>query len=228
MDELMIINHPKSSFSEEIRKVRANLKFSAINDDVQVIMMTSSVPGEGKSLVSANLAVAFAQNDERVLIIDCDLRKGRQGKIFGVAPRKAKGLSNLLINRNWEEEYQDYIRKTRIPNLYIIQTGAFPPNPSELLASERCKKLFEKLRERFDVIILDCPPLFGLNDALVVSSYADASILVARHKKTSMEMLEKSKKALDTVGAKKVSVVLNQIDAKEKSYYYYGRYYSES
>jgi len=226
MNELAIIDRPKSSFSEEIKRVRTNLKFSAINDEMRVIMITSSLAGEGKSFVSANLAASFAQFNEKVLIIDCDLRKGRQKKIFGVPMKKTGGLSNLLINKEWETAYPEYIRTTKVDNLFVIPTGPYPPNPSELLATDRFEKLLTTLKKSFDLIILDCPPLIGLNDALVVSKYADASIIVARHKKTSIDLLEKSKKSLDAVGARVAGVILNQIDAKENNYYY-GHYYSE-
>lgn len=226
MSELVVLEKPNSYVSEEIKKVRTNLKFTAVTDDIKTIMVTSSVPGEGKSFISANLAVAFAQNEERVLIIDCDLRKGRQKKIFEIAERKSGGFSSLLINKNFEEDYKKYIRKTNVNNLYLISSGPFPPNPSELLSSERCKKIIEMLKSKFDIIILDCPPLVGLNDTLVISSYADISIIVARHKKTPMDVLEKSKKALENVGVKKLSVILNQIDTKVNSYYY-GHYYKD-
>lgn len=227
MDELIIVEKPNSTFSEEIKKVRTNLQFSSVNDDMKVIMITSSIPGEGKSFVSANLAGAFAQSQENVLLIDCDLRKGRIKHLFGLAnTKKTGGLSNLLINKNWKEEYAKYIKKTKVENLFVITSGAFPPNPSELLASRRFEELLEEFKEKFDVIILDCPPITGLNDSLVLASRADASILVAKYRKTSIELLEKSKKALENVGVKLAGVILNQIDAKERNYYY-GGYYSE-
>jgi len=226
MSELVVIEKPNSHVSEEIKKVRTNLKFTAVSDDIKTIMITSSVPGEGKSFISANLAVSFAQNGEKVLIIDCDLRKGRQKKIFEIAERKSGGFSSLLINKEWEEEYKKYIRKTKVENLYMIPSGPFPPNPSELLSSERCKNIIEKLKTKFDIIILDCPPLVGLNDTLVISNYSDISIIVAKHKSTPMDLLEKSKKSLENVGVKKLSVVLNQMDAKVNPYYY-GHYYRD-
>lgn len=226
MDELIIIDKPNSTFSEEIKKVRTNLQFSAVNEDMKVIMITSSVPGEGKSLISANLACAFAQSQESVLLIDCDLRRGRQKKVFGlVKSEKTNGLSNLLINKNWKEEYVKYIKKTKVDNLYVITAGAFPPNPSELLSSRRFENLLTELKESFDIIILDCPPVTGLNDSLILGSRADATILVARYRKTSMELLQRTKKTLENVGVKLTGVILNQINAKETNYYF-GEYYS--
>ena len=213
------------SFNEEIKKIRTNIKFSSVNEDVKVICVTSSLPGEGKSLISANLAASFAQYDEKVLLIDCDLRKGRQRKLFNIPNNNDLGLSKLLINKRWENEYKNYINATKINNLSVIPTGIFPPNPSELLTSERFLFLIKKLKEDYDRIILDCPPIEGLSDALVVSSLADTTVLVAKYKSTPMNLLEKSKKALDKVGSKLAGVVLNHVD-KEPNTYYYG-YYKE-
>lgn len=220
------IEKDSTSFNEEIKKIRTNLKFSSINGDVKVICVTSSLPGEGKSLISANLAASFAQYDEKVLLIDCDLRKGRQKQLFNIPNNNEQGLSKLLINKRWENEYKNYIKQTKIDNLSVIPTGIYPPNPSELLTNERFVKLIEKLREDYSIIVLDCPPIEGLSDALVVSSMADTTVLVAKHKSTPLKLLEKSKKALDKVGAKLAGVVLNHVE-KEPNTYYYG-YYKES
>lgn len=220
------IEKDSTSFNEEIKKIRTNLKFSSINGDVKVICVTSSLPGEGKSLISANLAASFAQYDEKVLLIDCDLRKGRQKQLFNIPNNNEQGLSKLLINKRWENEYKNYIKQTKIDNLSVIPTGIYPPNPSELLTNERFVKLIEKLREDYSIIVLDCPPIEGLSDALVVSSVADTTVLVAKHKSTPLKLLEKSKKALDKVGAKLAGVVLNHVE-KEPNTYYYG-YYKES
>ena len=147
------IEKDSTSFNEEIKKIRTNLKFSSINGDVKVICVTSSLPGEGKSLISANLAASFAQYDEKVLLIDCDLRKGRQKQLFNIPNNNEQGLSKLLINKLWENEYKNYIKQTKIDNLSVIPTGIYPPNPSELLTNERFIKLIEKLREEFSSII---------------------------------------------------------------------------
>ena len=218
-NELLVIKKPYSSFSEEIKRVRTNIKFSAVDEAVKVIMITSSVAGEGKSFMTANLATAFALNNEKVLIIDCDLRKGRQNKIFGIACEENEGFSNLLLDKLWDERYMDYVKPTKVKKLSIIPTGPYPPNPSELLASTKCKNLIDRYKQFFDVIILDCPPVLGLNDSLVVSTYADLSIIVAAHKKTPMDLLIESKKSLENVGAKKINVILNKVDSKDNPYY---------
>ncbi len=227
MKELLVIDKPNSSFSEEIKKTRTNLKFSQISDEVKVMMITSSVPGEGKSFVTANLAASFAQYNEKVLIVDCDLRKGRQKKVFNIPDDEEGGLSKLLINKDWKSEYPSYIKKTKVSNLFVLPTGPFPPNPSELLATERFKKFVEELKKVFDIIILDCPPVVGLNDAIVVSSIADISIIVAKYKSTSIDLVEKTKKSLESVGARIAGVILNQMETTKSSYYYYGGYYKE-
>ena len=213
------------TFNEEIKKIRTNIKFSSVKEDIKVICVTSSLPGEGKSLISANLAASFAQYDEKVLLIDCDLRKGRQRKLFNIPVNDELGLSKLLINKNWENDYKDYIKQTNIKGLSVIPTGIYPPNPSELLTSERFLNLLTKLRGEYDRIILDCPPIEGLSDALVVSSISDTTVLVAKYKSTPMNLLEKSKKALDKIGSKISGVILNHVD-KEPNTYYYG-YYKE-
>ena len=217
----------KVSFNEEIKKLRTNLKFSAINGEVRVIGLTSSLPSEGKSRISASLALSFAQNDERVLLIDCDLRKGRQKQLFSIPDNSEGGVSKLLIAKDWEKEYRGFICDTKYDNLFVIPTGVYPPNPSELLSNERFALLMQKLRKEFDVIILDCPPLEGLSDALVISKYTDTMVLVAKFKSTPIKLVEKSKKSLETVGAKLAGIVLNQVE-KEPNTYYYGYYSAES
>ena len=149
-NELIVNSDPKSNVAETLRIVRTNLQFSAVDENLKTILITSSLPGEGKSFVAANLATAFAQAGKRVLIVDCDLRKGRQHKIFKVSGKD--GLSNLLINDI--NEFGKYIIETRIENLYLIPRGTFPPNPSELLNSKKNKALFEKLKVHFDIIIM--------------------------------------------------------------------------
>lgn len=226
MKELFVVERPNSSFGEEIKKTRTNLLFSNLDDDMKVIMITSSIPGEGKSFISSNLAAAFAQADEKVLLIDCDLRKGRLKKIFNIPP-EVKGLSDLLINKKWEEEYKSYINKTEVKKLDVMISGSYPPNPSELLASNRFEELLNKLRKNYNFVILDCPPIVGLNDAFVVAKKSDRCVLVANSQKTSMEILEKSKAELDKMDVKLAGIILNEIEVQNNKYYYYGHYYRD-
>ena len=173
MKELIVQNYPKSSVTEAIKQVRTNLRFSSVNEQIKTILITSSVAGEGKSFISANLASAFATSKEKVLLIDCDLRRGRQKELFGLHKTSKTGLSNLLIDKSWEKNINTYIHKTEVPNLDVIPIGSMPPNPTVLLESEKLDKITETLKKKYDVVIFDAPPTGGLTDALVLTRLAD-------------------------------------------------------
>ena len=219
--DLVICSKPKGVTSEAIRTLRTNLQFSLI-DDSKVIMVTSSIPGEGKSFISANLAGAFSMVNKKVLLIDCDLRKGRQSKIFGISDDK--GLSVLLLEDI--KNYKKYIHKTDIEGLDVLLNGIVPPNPSELLGSEKNAALLELLKKDYDIIILDCPPVSAVTDALVLSRLADKVVIVCAYKKTPLEMLNDTYKSLEAVKDKIAGVIINQVKYKSgDKYYYYDRYY---
>ena len=215
-NELIVQENPKSNISEAIRTIRTNLQFSSIDEEVKTILVTSSMPSEGKSFTSSNLAVAFAQNDSKVLIVDCDMRKGRLHKIFNVT--NDKGLSNLLIDEV-EDEFKHYIRRTRIDNLYILTMGTVPPNPSELLNSAKNKLLIQVLKKKFDYIIFDGVPISGLTDSLIMARLVDKVVIVSCFGETKMELLENTKKSLESVGADIAGVVVNKTPAVKSSYY---------
>ena len=222
-EELVVNYNPKSSFSESIKTVRTNLQFSLVNKDIKTILLTSPEPGDGKSFVSANLAIAFTQENKKVLLIDADLRKGRQHRIFKIHNDKSKGYSNLILSSKEESTIHDFIVRTEVKNLDLLPTGAFPPNPSELLLSTNNKELMDKLREMYDIIIVDCAPVLGLNDALVMTKLTDINIVVVTKRKTKIESLEEVKKNFEKVGAKVNGVILNKVKQKDISYYgYYG------
>lgn len=221
--ELIVNNNPKSSFSESIKTIRTNLQFSLVNSNVKTILLTSPEPGDGKSFISANLAVAFAQENKRVLLIDSDLRKGRQYKIFKVKNDKSKGYSNLILSDKSSSSIMNFIVPTDIKNLYLLPNGATPPNPSELLSSTNNKELLDKLKSMFDLIILDCAPVLGLNDTLVMTKYSDVNAVVVTTKKTKVELLDQVKKSFERANVKIDGVILNKVKAKDISYYgYYG------
>ena len=190
-DELVIQNKPKSNISEDIRTIRTNLMFTSSDEESKVILVTSSIPGEGKSFISSNLATAFAQTGESTLLIDSDLRLGRIHKVFGIS--NTKGLSNLLVGQN-VVDCAEYIKKTNIPNLYIIPRGTVPPNPSELLNSTNTKKIINFLRENFDRIIFDGVPINGLPDSLIMASLVDRVVLVTSCGYTKIDELMEAKK----------------------------------
>lgn len=220
-NELIVEKRPKSTISEDIRTIRTNLEFSLV-DDAKTIMITSSVPGEGKSFISSNLAAAFAQNNKKVLLIDCDMRLGRTHKIFEISNKK--GLSNLILKLDDDTAYEEYIQKTDIKNLFVIPRGMVPPNPSELLSSKRFVKLIKDLEKVFDEIILDSVPVNGLSDALVISKVADKVLIVSRYGKTDIADLENTKRSLENVGAKIAGVVINSVPKARSKY---GNYYFE-
>ena len=225
MKELIVHNYPKSSVTEAIKAVRTNLRFSSINENVQTILVTSSIAGEGKSFTSANLASAYATGGEKVLVIDCDLRRGRQKDLFGLHGTSRTGLSNLLIDKEWESNLSKYIHSTEVSNLDVIPTGSTPPNPGVLLESKKIEKVVAKLKKEYDIIIFDAPPVGGLTDALIMTRLADIVLIVARAKKTTLELLENTKEALENVNANIAGVILNRVDKKDskyyKNYYYY-------
>lgn len=222
-EELVVATNPKELISEQIRTIRTNLQFTSADEKIKTILITSSIPSEGKSFISSNLATAFAQNNKKVLIVDCDMRKGRVNKIFKISNRI--GLSNLLAYKEDDEEnLEDYVFKTRIDNLYIIPRGKVPPNPSELLNSQKTAKLISLLSEIFDYIIFDGPPVNGLSDSLIMSDFVDRTIVVTSLNSAPIELLESTKKMLTNVNAKVAGVIVNKVPRRKssgKSYYYY-------
>lgn len=226
MQEILINRYPKSSVTEAIKTVRTNLKFSSINKKIQTILITSSVANEGKSFISANLAASFATNTDKVLLIDCDLRRGRQSQLFTNSSEPTLGLSNLLIDDNWKKNLKQSIKPIEVYNLDILTTGSMPPNPSALLESKKIETVIEHLKEKYDIIILDTTLVIGLTDALVMTRLADTVLIVERAKKTSMETLEATKEALENVNANISGIILNRVDTTNSKYYknYYETY----
>lgn len=220
-NELIVKIRPKSIISEDIRTIRTNLEFLLTDNESKTFMITSSVPGEGKSFISSNLAVAFAQYDKRVLIVDCDMRLGRTHKIFEVSNKN--GLSNLIAKYEDSTALEEYIQKTDVKNLYVLPRGVVPPNPSELLSSKRFEVILNKLKKVFDYIILDSVPTNGLPDALVLSKLVDKTLIVCKHGYTDISDLESTKKALENVNANIAGVVINKVPKTRGKYgnYYY-------
>lgn len=225
--ELITELNPKSPISEIFRALRTNIQFMNRLGKAQTILFTSTVQAEGKSWVSSNLASTFAQTGKKVIIVDADMRKPRQHKIFSC--RMYLGLSNYLsgINELGELEtidYRDCIKKTEIENLYIFPSGNIPPNPSELLLSEKLELLIKNLENEFDVIIFDGAPCLLVTDSTIISRMVDTTILVASSKYTKIDDLKLAKKRIKDVGGKIAGVVLNRVEMSSKKYsdkYYY-------
>ena len=220
-NELIVANNPKSGVAEAIKTIRTNLLFSSIDEPVKSILMTSSMSGEGKSFVSANLAVAFAQTGVKVLIVDCDLRRGRQHKIFNID--NEQGLSNLLLD-DVDKNYKKYIKKTGYENIYVLPMGIVPPNPSELLASAKNKQLAKTLKQKFDLVIYDGVPVGGLTDSIIMADLVDKIVIVSAYKITPVEFLANTNKALEKFKDKIAGVILNKFPSSKD--HYYSKYYS--
>ena len=208
---------PKSVVSEAYRTLRTNIQSSSFDKKIQTIVVTSAEAAEGKSTVSGNLALAFAQNEKRVIIVDCDLRKPSVHKNFKVS--NLCGLSEVLIGKS---ELNNVIQN-RNEHLDILTSGKIPPNPSEMLSSSAMTKLIETLKEEYDVIILDSAPLGAVTDAQILSTKVDGTILVTRAERTKREIVLEAKNSLEKVGANILGCVLHAVEnTKGKYYYYYG------
>lgn len=227
---LILDKIPKSPISESFRTLRTNLQFAYAYKDLKTVLVTSSNSGEGKSAISSNLAIAYAQLGKKVIIIDADMRKGTQDKIFNL--KRKNGLSNYLsgvyIENDSDTSGKDkiIINKTMVQNVFLIPAGSVPPNPAELLTSSRMKKLIDLLKGKFDVIIIDAPPANLVTDAIILSKIADTVLLVCSYKETKRESLRNLKKAFESVDSKIIGMVLNKMKVTKKDRYNY--YYSET
>lgn len=225
ISELIVENNPKSSISEAIKAIRTNLQFSSVDKKLKTVLVTSSMPSEGKSFISCNLATAFVQDGNKVLLVDCDMRKGRQHKVFQV--NNEKGLSTLLLGPITMSNIKSFIQKTKVNKLDILTMGIVPPNPSELLNSENMKNLIELISTEYDLVIFDGVPVNGLTDSVVMSKLVDKVVIVSAIKQTPMELLMQTKKTLESVNADIAGIIINKVPNKNGGYYYgnYGNYY---
>ena len=224
--ELIAHKDPKSPVSEIFRTLRTNIQFMNTNKSLKTLLVTSTLPGEGKSWVASNLAVAFAQAGKRVILIDADMRKGRIYNIFGVLPRP--GLSNYLsgVSENGynRENLREFLRETEVPNLYVMPAGNIPPNPSELLITPQMVNLLEQLKQESDLIIIDGTPSKLVTDAVILSRIVDSTIVVTAHNQTKKDDLQKVIRDIKNVGGNIAGVVYNKIPVSAKKYnetYYY-------
>ena len=227
--ELITYNDPKSPVSEMFKTLRTNIQFMNSDKQLKTLLVSSTLPGEGKSWTAANLAVTFAQAGKKVLIIDGDMRKGRQFNIFGVSP--TPGLSNYLSGVYEENidnsNIDNYIQKTEIDNLSVMTAGNVPPNPSELLVSEKMIELSKIVKQMFDITIFDGTPSLIVTDAPILARIVDSTIIVTAHNETKIDNVAKVKKAIESIGGKVAGVVVNKMPVSNKKYentYYYGSY----
>ncbi len=234
--EVIAHKNPKSPISEIFRTLRTNIQFMDRNKKMRTLLVTSTFPGEGKSWVASNLAVTFAQAGKRVVLIDADMRKGRQYLIFSISPKP--GLSNYLSQAEIDddgtstEHIENYVQETDVQNLYVMPAGNVPPNPSELLVSAQMPTLLEDLKEYFDLIIIDGTPCELVTDSVILSRIVDSTLIVAAHKKTKKDALDRVIKNIKNVGGTIAGVVLNRMPTTSKkygdTYYYYGSHDKQS
>ncbi|WWU64290.1 CpsD/CapB family tyrosine-protein kinase [Clostridium baratii] len=206
---------PKSVEAESYRILRTNIMYSSFDKKIKRILVTSSEPGEGKSTTSGNLALAFAQDEKKVILIDCDLRKPSLHKKFRISNNR--GLSDVIIDR---DKLNKCIQK-RTEYLDILTAGKIPPNPSEMLGSQAMSSLLDELSNVYDVIILDSPPVLAVTDAQILSTKSDGVVLVVRAEKTKKDTVLAAKGVLDKVNANILGTVLNGGDKNKDNYYYY-------
>lgn len=214
-DAIVIHKDLKSLSGEAYRTLRTNIQFSGIDKTLKSLVITSSVAGEGKTTVSVNLAYSIAQIDKRVLLIDCDLRKPKIHRAFNIM--NAEGLTTALTENL---DYRVFIKSLDEEKLDILTSGPIPPNPSELLGSKRMKLLLEKIKEDYDMVIIDSPPAGMVTDAAILSTLTDGTILVCASGKTEMEAIKATKAALSKVNANIIGVVINKMPMKKGVNYY--------
>ena len=220
--ELVLRDNPKMAVAEDFRTIRTSLYFSLNNQNSNTVLFCSSRAHEGKSFIISNLAVAFAKTNKKVLLIDCDMRLGRQHEIFELSNQF--GLSNILAEGDLKKLRQ-YALKTNVKNLEVITRGVVPPNPSELLESKKMEMLLSEVKKHYDYVLIDGTPIEGISDSLILAKRADRVIMVCAANETTIEDLQNSKRALEAIEINMPGVILNQVIDKRRggknNYYSY-------
>jgi len=224
--ELVNLKEPESTYAEHYRNIRTSLLLSTPDTPPKVFVVTSALPQEGKTVTDINLAVAFTQLGKKVLILDCDLRRPRVHKIFRI--KNTIGLTSFLVGRSRIEDI--IYRFPGEPNLHVIPSGPIPPNPVELVISKAMKEMMAGLRQHYDFIFIDAPPLMGIQDAILLGEHADGLLLVAWGGKTPRKAIEKAKTEIEKFNIKLFGVILNKVNLRRFAYAYstyhykYGEY----
>lgn len=211
---------PKSPITEQYRTIRSNIQYASVDQAIRSIVVTSTAPMEGKSTTTANLAVVFAQQGKKTLLIDADLRKPTAHYTFQLP--NTFGLTSVLTK---QAELMDAVHMTDVENLFVLTSGPIPPNPAELLASVSMEYLLKEAYNLYDFILFDTPPVLTVTDAQVLANLADGSILVTSSGTTDRDGAIKAKEILTSAQAKLLGAVLNNKKADKDTHYYY--YYAE-
>jgi capsular exopolysaccharide synthesis family protein len=219
ISQLLVDKKPKSIIAESLRSIRSNLEFLSHSDGPKVLAITSTISGEGKTFVALNLAGIIAFSEKKVVSLDLDMRKPKIHVGFGVP--NDKGMSTILINRNTIDEC---IFKSSLNNLDFITAGPVPPNPSELIISSRMMEVLEEMKTKYDVIVIDNPPVGLVTDGIRVIKMADYPIYVFRENFSKRNFVQNVKKLIRDNNIKNMSVILNSVDIKRSGYGYSGVY----
>ncbi|MCR6546859.1 CpsD/CapB family tyrosine-protein kinase [Dehalobacterium formicoaceticum] len=215
---LIALNDPHSAVAERYKIFRTNLNYMNVDQVDKVIMFTSSMTNEGKTTSIANTAITFATSGKKVLLVDCDLRKSSLHKMFNLA--QMPGLVNLLVEKL---NLIDVVQKIEeFDNLDIITSGPQPPNPAEILATQTFDRMITEAREKYDIILIDSPPVLSIADASVLCRTVDGVVLIIALNETKKDDAKMAKKALEKVGAKILGTLICKSDIKKHHYYYYG------
>lgn len=213
--KLITIANPKAVVSEQFKTIRTNINFSMPDKDLKTILITSATPSEGKSTISSNVAVVFAQEGKSVLLVDADMRKPTLHHTFRV--NNTLGLANVLTR---QAVLKEGIQQTNLENLQVMTSGPIPPNPAELLTSQMMAATMETLAQAFDVVIFDAPPILSVTDAQILSNKCDGTILVVNSGTAEKVGVVKAKEALIASQANILGVVLNNFKLERDHYYY--------
>ncbi|RJX21942.1 MAG: polysaccharide biosynthesis tyrosine autokinase [Desulforudis sp.] len=221
--DLIAQKHPKSAAAEAYRTLRTNLGFAAPDHPARLIMATSAGPGDGKTSTMSNLAVVLAQTGQNVCLVDCDLRKPRIHKVFEID--NTRGLTNVLLQNAVLDEV---IIPAETAGLFLFPSGPIPPNPAELIGSEKIKDLWPQLLERYDYVLVDAPPVLAVTDASLLAGQMDGVILIVKSGTSRVDMIQDAKAQLVKANSRILGVVLNQVRMSQKDYSYYYYYHGKS
>ncbi|MDI1240610.1 MAG: polysaccharide biosynthesis tyrosine autokinase [bacterium] len=221
--ELLIYSDSRSSLAEAYRQLRTSILLSTAGHPPKSLLITSSLPSEGKTTTATNTAISLAQTGSRVLIIDADMRRPRVHSVFGI--KHNAGLSSFLSSELKEQDVLDSIQVDERTKVSVMTSGPIPPNPAELIGSDQMSKLLRLLYNHFDHVVVDSPPITSFTDGVLLASIVDGVILVVHSGKSSRQVVRKARQLIQDVGAKILGIVLNNVDLKSKENYYYQSYY---
>ena len=222
--ELLIHADSRSSLAEAYRQLRTSILLSTAGHSPKSLLVTSSLPSEGKTTTATNTSISLAQTGARVLIIDADMRRPRVHSVFGI--QNNGGLSSILSSELKEQDVLDAIQYDDRTKVSVMTSGPIPPNPAELVGSEQMTKLLKMLLQHLDHVVVDSPPITSFTDGVLIASVVDGVILVVHSGHSSRQVVRRARQLIQDVGAKIFGVVLNNVDLKaQENYYYYQSYY---